>query len=229
MAFKTKILDEFAHKGLKILDALNSQLEMYDLVPTGGLKDAGTRRNLSESINALAQAIQDLRVLVNCEEISPEAQQEFDWKDLVTNNLKAVKRRAPNISLKVEEESYAGFGHVSLLGSVVGNLGWFSSKFASSSPVQVHLSSFQQNHEVWVKMVWDFGQAFTVSPEFAEFREFYYMNPKEGLTLPKSTGLILFTAKRIAELQGGSLSANINGHGVQIEFRCPQDRRRLRT
>lgn len=223
MPIEPEIIRELAHGGIKTLDTITTLLQLYEASPEGGLHDPQTRKDLAVSVRAFAQVISDLRICAICEKPPKDEWGEFDWKSLISERFS--KRSAAKITFNAEEGDYAGWGHAGLLGSAIGCLLWFTQRFGDGI-AQVHLRSNVLDGRPWICLTWDCGKTITVNSDFAAFHPFYPMYPKEAMTMVNSTGLLFCAIKRIAEVHGGTLSAQCTD-GLSLEFLCPQKSREV--
>ncbi len=217
MALESEILRKLAHSGLKTLGSLVDLLGLYDLDKDHGLHDPETRRIFRQSIQALSQTIRDLRLLAICEEVSGQPRNGLNWRSVIESSLEG---RSSKTTLRIDEGNYEGDGYVELINSGLGSLAWFAKQFWTE-PVDVRLSIIDKNRSAWISIKWNFGKTVNVDPRFNNFTPFFPMFPKESLALDKSTGLVLYTIKRISELHQGSLIADCS-NGLSIELIWPK-------
>jgi len=209
---------KLAHSGVKTLRSLIDLMEFFEIDKSGGLHDSNTRQAFSRSLRALTQLIQDFRLLAVCDEAPPESWVPINWKSIIGEKFGS---RAAPIPLSIDEGDYNGRGQPELFSAAIGNLAWFAKGFWNDS-VKAHLGLVQKGDSSWVQIRLEMGPSLKVEQDFSALTPFHPMFPQESLALDKSTGLVLFAARRVIEVHGGSLVAECTPNGLNLTATYPK-------
>jgi K+-sensing histidine kinase KdpD len=217
-------LRRLSHDAVNILDSFLFNLQT--IWPDGLKQGILTGTNFATSVrplHALRKAMEDLSTLAQCERPAQMEWEAVNWKSIIADKLAiAGKRSMGQVEFSAEASDFSGFCYPVLVGRAIGNLLWLTHNF-SISPAHADLSIESIKGEPWIHFAWriDWGSALRTDGDFPNFEPFYPLRPKNTLALEETTGLALWTVKKIAEAHGGSLTAT--GDALpKILWRCPK-------
>ena len=217
------ILRQFVHDAVNCVKPLVDRLELLDHFPDRRvwLQEPEARRSAVRSLNALMQALKDIRTLAQCEQFQKDAWQPVDWKELTTRHIAPLQqdRRRP-FRFEVRGSDFKGRADPDLIAHALDNLTWFAEHY-SNRLIGITLKTLAYKGKPAVRLLYAVETLFDPGPDFGRCRPFFRMTEEKSSDLSETTGFLFFVVQQIAALHHGAFTARAGNKKATLEWTCP--------
>jgi hypothetical protein len=213
---------QVARAGTDVLDGVLFKLRRVwpAAMPASGLSPVELHE-VEQPLLGLRKLLQDLNTLAICGQFQPGNWEPVDWTTLLRSAVSSLEPvQVERLDVRFAPAGFQGQGHAFLLTQAIENVLSFSLTHAQSQ-VFVELGSEVSPENCCVSFRVSAAALFALTPEFSEFQPFHPLVRQPTASLTDTTGLTLYTVKKIAELHGGCLAARLKEGLLQLELKCP--------
>jgi hypothetical protein len=227
MELDPEFIIRFAHDAMKPMKTFRQMLVTPEIIPTElQTVPIEFRETWAARFGAAQQVMEDFQTLASCATNALDSWESFDWRDMVENEVKSLRKNFTGLSWERPDHEIPGWGDPSLLKTALYDIRWFVTHFANHLD-RMAIKESSSNSVPAVELVYTLQTAIELGEmgrHIIECEPFAPMS-KQSLTIEHNTGLMLFVVKQIMAKHRGEVAISIENRVLTIRLLIPKKER----